>query len=195
MSETPKSEVSKILAQIQSGALDHRMAADRLFALTYDELRRLAANLMRREQRDQTIQTTALVNEAYLRLADASKVNWQSRAHFFGIAARVMRQVLVDHARARAAAKRGGGWERVTLDPALKLASGGGEVKLLKLDDILNQIGEMDSRMAQVVELRVFGGLSIAEVAHVLGVSSRTVDNDWSVAKMWVARSLAEGES
>jgi RNA polymerase sigma-70 factor (ECF subfamily) len=187
-----QSEVTRILVQLQEGLVDQRVATDHLFQVAYAQLRRLAADLMRRERADHTLRPTALVNEAYLRLADDSRVDWTSRAHFFAVCARVMRHVLVDHARRRARAKRGGGWERVALDPALAL-SAAPEVKLLRFEDILTEITEMDARMARVVEMRVFSGMKVPEVAHVLGVSPRTVDNDWSVAKMWFSHRLAEG--
>jgi RNA polymerase sigma factor (TIGR02999 family) len=191
MSDSSQSEITRILVRLQSGEIDPRAAADHLFELVYGELHRLASYLMRRERTDHTLQPTALVHEAYLRLVDASSIEWQSRAHFFGIAARAMRQVLVEHARRRAAAKREGGWERVTVDQALDLRASS-DIKILRLEEVLTQLGEMDQRMARVVELRVFAGMRIKEVAHVVGVSPRTVDNDWSVARMWLTRELAE---
>jgi RNA polymerase sigma factor (TIGR02999 family) len=184
--------MTQILVRLQTGDIDHRAAADRVFELTYEELHRLASDLMRRERTDHTLRPTALVHEAYMRLVDASVIEWQSRAHFFGIAARAMRQILVHHARRRAAAKREGGWDRVTLDPVLDLGAIT-DIKLLRLDEALTRLGEMDERMYRVVELRVFAGMKVKEIAHVLGVSPRTVDNDWGVAKMWLSRELAEG--
>jgi RNA polymerase sigma factor (TIGR02999 family) len=190
MRHSSQSEITQILVRLQAGEMDHRAAADRVFKVAYAELRRLASSLMRRERDDHTLRPTALVHEAYLRLVDTSMIDWETRAHFFGIAARAMRQILVDHARRRAAAKREGGWKRVTLDSELDLKAAP-DVKVLRLEEILTQLTVMDDRMARVVELRVFGGMKVKEVAHVLGVSPRTVDNDWHVAKMWFSRALA----
>ncbi len=192
MSDASQTEITRILVRLREEKIDHRAAADRVFELAYEELHRLASDRMRRERADHTIQPTALVHEAYLRLVDASKIDWQCRAHFFGIAARAMRQILIEHARRRGAAKREGGWERVTFDPELGLEATP-DVKLLRLEEALTHLDEMDERMAKVVELRVFAGLKVKEVAQVLGVSPRAVDNDWSVAKMWFSRTLAGG--
>ena len=194
MSDSSQSEITQILIQLQADAIDPRAAADRVFGLVYEELHRLATDLMRRERADHTLQPTALIHEAFLRLVGEARIEWQSRAHFFGIAARAMRQILVEHARRRAAAKREGGWERVTLDQTLDLKAAP-EIKILRLEEVLTHLGEMDERMARVVELRVFAGMRIKEVAHVIGVSPRTVDNDWSVAKMWLTRELTEGRA
>ena len=183
-----RSEVTRILLDL-SGAPDERAAA-RLFEVVYDELRRLAARLLRGERAGHTIQPTSLVHEAYLRLVDATGLHPESRAHFFGIAARAMRQVLVDHARRRAAAKRGGGLDRITLVEGVA-----GEedraYELLELEEALERYAAIDARAARVVELRVFGGLTGDEAAAVLGVSRRTVDGDWAMAKMWLTRELA----
>jgi len=192
MSSSSQSAITRILVQLQEGNIDRRAATDRIFEVAYAELRRVAAQLMRGERRNHSLQPNALVHEAYLRLADDSKIDWKNRAHFYAVAARAMRRILVDHARRRARAKREGGWERITLDPALALCAAP-EVKLLRLDQILTELTQMDGRMARVVELRVFGGMAIPEVAHVLGVSPRTVDSEWSMAKMWFSRALAEG--
>jgi RNA polymerase sigma-70 factor (ECF subfamily) len=154
----------------------------------------MAAGLMRNERAGHTLQGTALVHEAYLRLVDDKAIDWQGRAHFFGIAARAMRQILVDHARGRAAAKRGGGLQRVELDDQMGL-SGAHALDLLDLDRILTSLAEFDERMARVVEYRVFAGMSVEEVAHVLDVSVRTVHNDWRVAKLWLSRQLAERDA
>jgi RNA polymerase sigma factor (TIGR02999 family) len=132
------------------------------------------------------------VNEAYLRLVDGTRVEWQNRAHFFGIAARAMRQILIDHARERAAEKRAGGWERVTLDERLDVISHR-EIDLFELDDALSRLGEMDDRMARIVELRFFAGLTAEEAAHVLEISRRTAQREGQVAKMWLARELGGG--
>lgn len=187
-------EITRILSELQKDPEQAQEAANRLFAAVHGELRRLAGGLMRGERPGHTLQPTALVHEAYLRLVEARTIDWQGRAHFFGIAARAMRQILVDHARARAAAKRGGGMRQVTLDSRVGVA-GEGELDLLDLDRILTHLRSMDERMAQVVEFRVFAGMSVEEVAHVLGVSVRTVHNDWRVAKMWLRRQMAARES
>ncbi|MDP7028897.1 MAG: ECF-type sigma factor [Phycisphaerales bacterium] len=150
----------------------------------YDELRRIAQKAMNNERPGHTLQATALVNEVYLRL-DASARRWHSRAHFFAAASEAIRRILIDHARSRGAAKRGGSLGRVPMDDGLALA-GTGAVDLLDLDAALQDLGDMDPRMARVVELRFFGGLDVAEVAEVLGFSKRTIENDWSTARAWL---------
>lgn len=193
MSGTTRSEVTRILLDLSAREAGDPAATERLFALVYDELRGLAANLMRRERSGHTLQPTALVHEAYLKLVDQTRIQWEDRAHFFGIAARAMRQILVDHSRRHRAEKRGGGLERVTLeDDAAAAASSAFEV--LDLDDALTRLAALDPRAARVVELRVFGGLTHDETAKLLGVSRRTVDGDWSMGRMWLAREL-RGES
>jgi RNA polymerase sigma-70 factor, ECF subfamily len=187
MREICRSEFTKTLLAIQAGNLGRSGAARRAFGLVYEELREIAAKLMRAERADHTLRPTALVHEAYCRLVDQSRVSWENRAHFFGIAARAMRQILVEHARARAAAKRGGGWERVTLYDHLGMVADS-TLEVIDLDDALNRMAELDERMARVVELRVFGGLTGEETAHILGVTRRTVQRDWRMAKMWLAR-------
>jgi RNA polymerase sigma factor (TIGR02999 family) len=162
-----------------------------LLSQVYDELRALAAQQLRREKAGHTLQPTALVNEAYLRLA---KVNPDitDREQFLALGARAMRRVLVDHARKRSAARRGGGeLKRITLDEALTPAQGP-EIDLVVLNDLLEKLAQQDARMCQIVELRFFGGLSVDEIAKVLGISDRTVDRDWFVAKAWLARGLSE---
>lgn len=165
----------------------------RLADALYPELRRIAAALMRRERPDHTLQPTALVAEAYLRFVDQSRVEWKDRTHFLGIAARVMRQVLVDHARRHAAAKRGAGVEMVPLDT--EVVGSDGTVDLLIVNDALDRYAHLDERGARIVEMRVFGGLTVGEIAEALGVSKRTVDNDWAMARMWLARELAASAS
>jgi len=162
----------------------------------YPHLRAMAGNLMRRERPDHTLQPTALVHEAYLRLVDQSAVTWRSRAHFFAIAARIMRRVLVDHARGRSRLKRGGVQERVTLHDVLAVdgAPEGRLIDLIAFDQALRQLEAQHARLARVVELRVFAGLAVAEVAALLDVSERTVTGDWTFACMWLARTLADGE-
>lgn len=167
-------------------------AFERLMPLVHDELRRLAHREMARERPGHTLQTTALVNEAYLRLIDASRVRWQDRAHFFAMSARLMRRILVDHARARDAHKRGGDVRRVSLDDAIPLAPERG-ADLAALDDALQALAAVDERKSRVVELRYFGGLSVEETAEALGVSPETVMRDWKMARAWLLRELSGG--
>jgi RNA polymerase sigma factor (TIGR02999 family) len=166
-------------------------ALERLMPLVYDELRKVAARHLRRQRPDHTLQTTALVNEAYLRLIDSSQVQWQNRAHFFAISAQLMRRILVDFARSRQNLKRGGDVERISLDEALVVAPERG-ADLLALDDALTQLAALNSRQAQVVELRYFGGLSEEEAAEALKVSLRTVQRDWKLARLWLYRELSK---
>ena len=166
-----------------------RTALDRLVPLVESELRRLARACMGRERNDHTLQATALVNEAFLRLADARQVRWQDRAHFFGIAARLMRRVLVDYARARGYQKRGGGAERVVLDEA-RLVADEPPLDVVALDAALEAFAAVDARRSRVVELRFFGGLTVEETAEVLHVSAETVKRDWRLAKLWLLREL-----
>ena len=187
-------EITRILSELQEHPEGSQEATNRLFAAVHGELRRMAGRLMRDERSDHILQATALVHEAYLRLVDIRSADWQSRAHFFGVAARAMRQILVDQAREHAAAKRGGGLRQVTLDDRLTLTSVD-ELDLLNLDRSLTSLAEMDKRLAQVVEYRVFAGMSVDEVALVLGVSVRTVHNDWCVAKIWLSRELSGRDS
>lgn len=167
-------------------------ALDRLLPLVEAELRRLARGYMGRERRGHTLQTTAVVNEAFLRLTDARSVRWQDRAHFLGISARLMRRVLVDHARARGYRKRGGGAQRVTLDEGLVAAPDPG-LDVLALDRALEALAKVDARKSRTVELRFFGGLTVEETAEVLHVSTDTVKRDWRLAKLWLLREL-EGD-
>jgi RNA polymerase sigma-70 factor, ECF subfamily len=166
-------------------------AASKLIPVVYDELRRLAGSYMRRERADHTLQATALVHEAYLKLVEQRSVNWQSRAHFFGVAAQLMRRILIDHARGHSRQKRGGDDQKVSLDEALIFSEQQAD-ELLAVDDSLNQLAKIDPRQAKVVEMRFFGGLSIEEAAEVLGVSPKTVKRDWSVAKAWLYADLKE---
>jgi RNA polymerase sigma factor (TIGR02999 family) len=164
-------------------------ALARLLPLVEADLRRLARACMRHERNGHTLQPTALVNEAFLRLAGARRLEWQDRAHFMGIAARLMRRVLVDHARARGYQKRGGGAERVSLDGAL-LEAAQRPLDVIELDRALETFATIDARRSRVVELRFFGGLTLEETAEVLNVSSETVKRDWRVAKLWLLREL-----
>jgi RNA polymerase sigma factor (TIGR02999 family) len=172
-------------------------ALDQLIPMVHEELRRLAKGYMRRERGHRaarTLQTTALVNEAYIRLIDARRVQWQNRAHFFAIAARLMRRILVDYARAQNYAKRGGGLPQVSLDDAPELAAERAP-DLVSLDDALEALSRVDERKGRVVELRFFGGLSVEETAEVLKVSPDTVMRDWRLAKAWLLRELSGEEN
>jgi len=168
-------------------------ALEKLTPLVYQELYRLAHAYLRGERAGHTLQTTALVNEAYLRLIDASQMRWQNRAHFFAVSARMMRHILVDFARARRNRKRGGGALQVTLDEAMTVAAGR-SAELVALDNALTALARLDERQSKVVELRFFGGLTEVEIAEVLKVSPRTVSSDWSLARSWLLRELSRGK-
>lgn len=187
MTPTPE-DVTALLDRLIAGDQE---ALPKLVPLVYDELHRLAAGYMRRERADHTLQATALVNEAYLKLIRQPSPNWQSRAHFFGVAAQVMRHILVDHARGHASEKRGGGVRPVVLEDDL-LSSREKSIDLLRLDASLKRLADRDTRQARVVELRFFGGLTVEEAADVLGVSPKTVKRDWSMAKAWLHGDLKE---
>ena len=164
-------------------------ALDQLVPLVEAELRRLASAYMRRERHGHTLQTTALINEAFIRLVDAKDIRWNDRSHFFGISARLMRRVLVDHARARGSQKRGGGAQRVTFTETLAVACDP-SLNVLALDRALDALAEVAERQARVVELRFFGGLSVEETADVLHMSTDTIKRDWRIAKQWLQREL-----
>lgn len=167
-----------------------QLALEKLMPLVYDELRRLANNYLRREPAGHTLQPTALVNEAYLKLVGQRKVNWQNRAHFFAISAKLMRRILVDHARQRQAAKRGGSaQQRLSITSAETLIKQP-EIDLLALNEALDELAEMDPQQGRIVELKFFGGLSIEETAEVLGISHATVERDWKMARAWLRRQL-----
>ena len=174
---------------LQAWGQGEKSALKRMIPLVYKELRRIAHRRMAAERKGHTLQTTALVNEAYLKLIDFQKVNWQDRAHFFAVSAQVMRRILVDFARSRGYQKRGGGAPRVTLDENL-LGPIAGDQNLVALDDALKALTEMDPRKSKVVELRYFGGLSVEETAEVLQVSRRTVLRDWEFARFWLLREI-----
>jgi RNA polymerase sigma-70 factor, ECF subfamily len=178
--------VTELLAEWGAG---DQTALGELIPLVHAELRRLAARYMAREDPGHTLQASALVNEAYLRLIDIKKISWQNRAHFFAMSGRLMRRILVDHARSRRYRKRGGGARQLTLDDALIAHSEKGR-DLIALDDALTALAKVDVRKSDVVELRFFGGLSVAETAEALGVSPDTVMRDWKVAKVWLLREL-----
>jgi RNA polymerase sigma factor (TIGR02999 family) len=180
-------DVTQILKDWGGGSED---ASARLMPLVYDELRRLAREYIRRERADHTLQATALVHEAYLRMVDETNVTWKDRAHFYGIAARLMRRILVDHARAHNAAKRGGLERKFTLDEARDLPAPG-PTDLVALDGALENFAKTYPRKSEVVELKFFGGLEANEIAEVLQVSEKTVLRDWSFAKLWLCRELS----
>jgi len=184
--EEPR-EVTQLLLAWNDG---DESALERLVPLVYNELRRLAQRRMRLERPDHTLQTTALINEAYLRLVDVRNVHWHNRAHFFALCARLMRRILVDYARGRRYAKRGGGAQPITLDQSLPVAAGRSP-DLVAVDEALHALAEVDARKAQVVELRFFGGLTVEEAAAVLKVSPETVRRDWRLAKVWLLRQLS----
>ena len=179
-------EVTNLLIELKNG---NRDAESRLMPLVYGELRRLAGLYMRGERPGHTLQATALVHEAYLRLVGYEDVDWQNRAHFFGVAANLMRRILVDHARAKQAKKRGGGDQKVSLDQAVLVRPEAPE-QFLALDEALERLAKRDPRQARIVELRYFGGLSEEETAEVLEISVRTVKRDWSVARAWLYQQL-----
>jgi RNA polymerase sigma factor (TIGR02999 family) len=163
---------------------------DQLMPIVYDELRRQAARYLRRERPGNTLQTTALIHEAYVRLVDQRNVQWQNRAHFFGIAAQLMRRILVDHARTKKRAKRGGSDIRVSLGDAT-VAVKGQDLDVVALDEALERLAQIDVQQSRVVELRFFSGLTVEETAEVMGISNATVKRDWSMAKAWLHRELS----
>lgn len=177
---------------LQAWSDGRREALDAIVPLVYDELRRQAHHYLRRERAEHTLQTTALVNEAYLKLVEQNRVVWQNRAHFFGIAANLMRRILVDYAKTKHRKKRGGTAENLPLEEAFYVAAKDeSEVDLLALDKILNELAEIDEQQAHIVELRFFSGLSIAETAEVLKISTATVKRDWQMAKAWLHHELS----
>ena len=187
---TPAQQVTHLLVRWREG---DRAALDELMPLVYDELRRLAARYMRGERPGHTLQTSALVNEAYLRLAGNDEIQWQNRAHFFGVAAQAMRRILVDHARRRGGQKRGGNGHKVEFDEAL-LVSAERASEVVALDEALARLAEIAPRKSQLVELRFFGGLSIEEAAEVLKVSPGTAMRDWTFVKAWLRKEITGGE-
>ncbi|MBI1898601.1 MAG: sigma-70 family RNA polymerase sigma factor [Acidobacteria bacterium] len=187
MGQAAPGEVTRLLQQWAAG---DRSALDRLTPLVYDELRRLAAHYLRRERPDHTLASTALVHEAWLRLSDQTGISWQDRAHFFGIAARLTRQILVDHARRRQTAKRDPGGTLLSLDEALDVP-GRSPVDLVRLDDALEALARRDELQSRIVELRFFAGLSVEETSEVVGWSPATVKREWVVARAWLFRELS----
>ena len=179
-------EITELLEQWSGG---NQTALDKLYPLVYEELRRLARSYMKREPKGHTLQTTALINEAYVRIVDQKSVHWQNRSHFFAISAQIMRRILVDHARRYLHAKRGGGARRVSLDEAMIVAAERSE-EVLMLDEALSNLAQMDPRRCQVVELRYFAGLNNQEIALVLHISENTVMRDWNLARAWLYQQL-----
>ncbi|MBW7904481.1 MAG: sigma-70 family RNA polymerase sigma factor [Phycisphaerae bacterium] len=177
---------TELLREVARGS---QSAAGQLYPLVYEQLHGLAESLLRHERRDLTIGATVLVHEAFVRLVEQSRANWQDRSHFCAVAAQAMRRILIDHVRGRRAAKRGGAWRRVTLEEAVETLAHE-QLDLIDLDEALTRLAEVDPREARVVELRFFGGLSNVEVAEVLRVSVRTVEDDWRMARAWLRREL-----
>ena len=188
MTDELQHEVTHILREWNDGDRD---APARLMPLVYDELRRRARSYLVKERGSHTLQPTALVHEVYLRLVDQKRVNWQNRAHFFGLAANIMRRVLVDHARAHATVKRGGAAQRLSIDD-VQISLEQRAASLIALDEALEKLAEFDGRKAKIVEMRFFGGLTDEEIAEVLEVSTRTVLRDWKTARLWLYRELTQ---
>lgn len=186
--ESTSADVTTLLTELTKGNPD---AASKLTPMVYEELRRLASRYMRHERSDHTLQATALVHEAYMKLVEQRSVDWQCRAHFFGIAAQLMRRILVDHARGHLREKRGGGQQVVPLNEAI-VFSPEQSYELVKLHEALARLTKLDPRQARIVELRFFGGLTVEETAEVLGISPKTVKRDWSVAKAWLHGDLKQ---
>ncbi|HEX6803461.1 MAG TPA: sigma-70 family RNA polymerase sigma factor [Terriglobales bacterium] len=191
MEAGPRSEVTQLLQEWRGG---DRKALDALLPLVYNELRRVAHAQLRSERPDHTLQSAALVHEAYLRMIGANPPRWESRTHFFAVAAQLMRQILVDYARRHRAGKRGGSICKLSLNEAA-LTPHQPDVDVVALDDALHHLGEIDSRQSQIVELRFFGGLSLQEIANALQISSATVQREWTVARAWLHREMSrEGQ-
>lgn len=188
MGDPLSQNITQLLKEWSEG---DRRALEQLTPLVYEELRQQAARYLRKERPGHSLQATALINEAFLRLIDVKNVQWQNRAHFFGIAANLMRRILVDHARRRDAEKRGGPQLRLTLEDVFAIASEPA-VDLLAIDEALDRLAAIDEQQARVVELRFFSGLSVEETAAALGVSSKTVKRDWSVARAWLRREIGD---
>jgi RNA polymerase sigma factor (TIGR02999 family) len=183
----PPESVTQLLVDWTKG---DQKALDKLMPLVYNELRRLAGNYLRRERQNHTLQPTALVNEAYLKLIDQKNARWQNRAQFYGVAAQLMRRILVDHARQHQAAKRGGSdQQRLSITSAETIIKQP-ELDFLALNEALNELAELDAQQSRIVELKFFGGLSIEETAEVLGVGHATVERDWKMARAWLRRKL-----
>ena len=190
MSHAPILSPHEITQLLEDWSNGNQAALDKLYPLVYDELRRMARRYMIRERKDHTLQTTALINEAYLRLVAQRHVHWQNRAHFFAISAQIMRRILIDHARRHNYAKRGAGGQKISLDETAVLARNRA-TELLLLDEALHSLEEIDPRRSRVVELRFFGGLDNNEIAAVLKISANTVTRDWNLARAWLYQELS----
>jgi RNA polymerase sigma factor (TIGR02999 family) len=180
-------EITQLLAEWSNG---NQTALDKLYPLVHDELHSMARRYMKRERKGHTLQTTALINEAYVRLVDQKNVHWANRAHFFAISAQIMRRILIDHARSHAYGKRGGGLQKVSLDETAIIADERAP-QLILLDEALQRLAEIDPRRSQVVELRYFGGLDNDEISSVLKISQNTVTRDWNMARAWLYQELS----
>ena len=191
MNKPPPSKPHEITELLEQWSGGNQAALDQLYPLVYAELRQLARSYMRREPKGHTLQTTALINEAYVRLVDQQSVRWQNRSHFFAISAQIMRRILVDHARRHLQAKRGGGAKRISLDEAMIVAKERSE-EVLMLDEALANLARLDPRRSQVVELRYFAGLNNSEIASVLQISENTVMRDWNLGRAWLYQQLSE---
>ena len=191
MKSSRSSRVTQLLEKFEPG---DRSVTEQLFADVYCELHELAARYLRRERKDHTLQPTALVHEAYLKLVGEARVDWQGRAHFLGIAARAMREILVDHARRHKAAKRGGNRRRIALHENL-LTESSREIDLLALEEALTKLATLDPCQAQMVELRFFGGMDVAEVAQVMGMSKRSAEREWTMVRAWLRRELGGSDT
>jgi len=188
MTQPRQHDITQLLAKWSDG---NQSALDELYPLVYNELHRLARRYMSRERKGHTLQTTALINEAYVRLVDQRNVHWANRSHFFAISAQIMRRILIDHARRHAYAKRGGGAQHVSLEEVAAVTPDPGR-ELVRLDEALKSLAEMDPRRSQVVEMRYFGGLNNEEIAGVLNISENTVTRDWNMARAWLYQQLTE---
>jgi len=191
MTKPPPSKPHEITELLEQWSGGNQAALDKLYPLVYEELRRLARSYMRREPKGHTLQTTALINEAYVRLVDQHQVHWQNRSHFFAISAQIMRRILVDHARRHLHAKRGGGARKISLDEVMLVAKERSE-EVLMLDEALANLARVDPRRCQVVELRYFAGLNNTQIASVLKISENTVMRDWNLARAWLYQQLSE---
>lgn len=192
MTSSGRADITGMLKKLNTGDPD---AVAEIVSLVYPELRRIARAYMRTERGEHTLQPTALINEAWIRLVDQTRVDWRDRTHFFGVAASMMRRVLVDHARQRLADKRGGGQKKLSID-WVELQAGGEKLnEVLSVHEALQRLDGIDARLAKIVELRYFAGMDVDETAVALGISPRTVDREWSMARAWLSTQLAPSES
>ena len=190
MSHNGGDSITEMLIELTDG---NKEVVNHILPHIYDELRRLASSYLRKERSNHTLQPTALVHEAYMKLIDQNRVKWQNRAHFFGIAAQVMRRILMDHARKHQAEKRGGEYEKLPIEEEILIVSHDKSAELIALDEALEELSKLDPDKAKIVELRYFGGLSIEETAEVMGVSVPTVNRHWKMAKAWLFSQISGG--